>query len=705
MTTLAGRAVAEQKLGESVDGVFYAPLDYCFAVRRVLRTLRPRVVAVLETEIWPNLWREVKRAGARLLVINGRISDRAFPRYQRLTLFLRTVLRLPDAVLAQDALSRQRYLSLGAPADKVRVGGNLKYDFDASRALCPPALAEFLRATQPAEIWIAASTMPPAQPGDPDEDEAVIEAFQRLAREHANLLLILVPRRPERFDAAAERLRQRGVRFLRRSALRGGERMSLPGVLLLDSVGELAGLFARADVVFMGGTLARRGGHNILEPASCGRAIIVGPHMENFPAIIEAFRQADAVVEIDGPEGLAPAVDRLLRDGGTRAALGERAREAASREQGATERALEEILQQYARAMPRFPPAWPLRVPLWLMSRLWLLGTSLKKRSDQARRVRLRTPVVSIGALSMGGAGKTPFAGWLAAQLAARGYRPAILMRGYRRRRSQMVVLPPGSQAPTELTGDEAQIHLLSGVAAVGIGADRAAVGAELEQRYGPDAIVLDDGFQHWRLERNLDLVLVDALDPFGEIFPLGRLREPPGALARADIIVISRAEGDDYPQLEAIIRRYNSAALICPVRLKAVAWVHAADGTRRPARPAEFRQPAAFCGLAQPESFWRTLRVVGQAVAWRRAFGDHHRYHPRELAELARRAAASGADALLTTQKDVINLPAQWQACLGPLPLYWLEIKLEVGGEQSLLAAVERRLGGRASAARPGAD
>ncbi|MGC8792174.1 MAG: tetraacyldisaccharide 4'-kinase, partial [Bryobacteraceae bacterium] len=544
VTTVAGREIAEKKLAGLVDGIFFAPLDYCFAVRTVLRKLRPRVLVVVETEIWPNLWREAKRAGCSLVVINGRISDRALPRYRRLRWFLAPVLKLADAILAQDERSADRYLGLGAPAERVRVAGNLKFDFDTTGLPLPQTIAQFLERLSPEAIWVAASTMPPAAEGDPDEDEAVIQSFRRLALAHPRLLLVLAPRRPERFDQVARRLQQAGLALVRRSQLDEGASFALPGVLLLDSIGELAAVFRLADVVFMGGTLARRGGHNILEPGAFGRAIITGPHMENFPAVMEEFRRREAVLEIGSAAELGPAVERLLADRALRQRLGERAREAAAAQRGATGRAVAEIAARYAEAFPRRVRAWPWAACLWVLSRIWLAGGALKRAAHEARRNRLSKPVVSIGALSMGGAGKTTFTLWLARGLAERGLRPAILLRGYRRGRGpEPLALAPGERAEARITGDEAQIHLRAGVAAVGIGRKRAEAARLLEERFHPDLFLLDDGFQHARLARDLDIVLLDALDPADEVFPLGRLREPPAALARAGILIVTHAE------------------------------------------------------------------------------------------------------------------------------------------------------------------
>lgn len=686
-TTLAGRAVAEQKLAGLADGIFFAPIDYCFAVRRVLRRLRPKLVVVMETEIWPNLWRETKRTGAGLLVVNGRISDRAWPRYRARRWFFRRVLPLADAIQAQSEISRGRYVELGAPAASVQLGGNLKYDFDPRRAKVPARVEDFIERIRPSEIWIAASTMPPAGPGDVDEDEVVIEAFQELAARYPRLLLMLVPRRPERFDTAAQAVERAGVEFVRRSALGADAGLRLPGVLLVDSIGELAGLFRLADVVFMGGTLARRGGHNILEPAFFGRAIITGPHMENFPDIAEKFRAGEAILECTE---LAAAVEKLLSDAELRARLGWRAQKLAVAEQGATARALQEIGALYRQALPRYRPA--ARHTLWLLSRLWLLGAGLKRRHWEGRSKRLGTPVVSVGGLAVGGVGKSPMVLWLAERLKAAGYRPAVLTRGYRRRAAaRHTILGEGAHAPVSVTGDEAQAFLR--VAPVGIGADRYGAGRIIEDRFGPDVFLLDDGFQHWKLARTLDIVLIDALDAFGggAPVPLGRLREPLQALARAGAIVISHTDGDDA--VEAEIRKHNASAPVFRSRVVPEAWTDAATGERWDAGGLPFSRVAAFCGLGNPASFWRTLAALGHRPAFRVAFADHHAYRAPELRALAARARALGAEALVTTEKDLMNLPEDWGGAVQAVPIFWLKIGLEVEGEAELVKLVSARL------------
>jgi 3-deoxy-D-manno-octulosonic-acid transferase len=693
-TTLAGKAVAEEKFRNLADGVFYAPVDYCFAVRAVLRRLRPSLVVVLETEIWPNLYRETKRTHAGLLIVNGRISDRAMPRYRRAGRWLPHALAWPDAILAQNEVAAQRYRELGAPPERVRVAGNLKYDFDPAKAVPPEAIERLLRRTRPEPVWVAASTMPPAHEGDIDEDDTVLEAFRALAASNPRLLLILAPRRPERFAVAAAKLKELGAALLRRSELAGEEEMPLPGVLLLDTIGELSSLFRFADVVFLGGTLAERGGHNLLEPAFFGRPIVTGPHLENFPDIAEEFRECGAMVEIRRPEELARAVGELIAEASRRSAVGTLASQLAERRRGATERALEEIRRLSDVSVRRPVKPLAVRALLWPLSLAWGCGVQWRQARALARRKTLRTPVISVGGIAMGGAGKTPCVLYLTERLQAAGWQPGILTRGYRRHfPAHATILPPGARASTGLTGDEAQLFLRSGLAPVGIGADRYAVGRLLEEHFHPDLILLDDGFQHWRLERSLDLVLIDAQNPFGgeALFPLGRLREPVAALERADLLLLTRADpGLPLAGIEARLREVNARAPIFRSRVVPLEWVNLATGERAPAECFGCRRAAAFCGLANPGSFWQTLASLRCRPVFRWEFPDHHHYRPRELRHLAAHAQANGAEILLTTEKDVMNLPA---GASGLPKLYWLRIGLLVDDEEGFLAAIQDRL------------
>ena len=701
-STLAGKATADEKLRGLAAGVFYAPVDYVFAVRRVLRALRPSVVVVAETELWPNLFREVKRTGAALTLVNGRISDRAFGRYLSARWFFRAVLPALDSVLAQTEAIRERFIALGAPAGRVRQNGNFKYDFEACAVDSGSPVVALVERARPSAMWVAASTMGPADTGDVDEDDVVIEAYRQLATRRPDLMLILAPRKPERFRVVAEKLEAAGIAYVRRQALGSGDGAR---VLLLDTIGELSSLFSLADVVFMGGTLARRGGHNILEPALFAKPVIMGPHMENFQAIAEEFRAAGACVEIAGGQELAGALERLLQDLDGAREIGRRAQACAEARRGATARAIQEVRRLHGQCVPRARPASPWLAAEWPLARIWEWGAKRRQRRGGARRCKLGVPVISVGNLTMGGTGKTPFVLRLAELLNLRGHRPGILTRGYGRSSPhEYVTVAPGGTVAVQLSGDEPQIFVRSGVASVGIGADRFEAGTRLLRDIGAGVLLLDDGFQHWKLARDMEIVLIDALDPFGGgyVFPLGRLREPVAGLARADAVVITRSGHSDLAAaIEHEVRRWNQRAPVFRAMVEPHAWVEQSTGRRLSVAPNPFARAGVFCGLGNPESFRRTLQAMGVDVAEWIDFDDHHRYRPQELRHVAHQMASRGATALVTTEKDAVNLCEDCDRLLAPLPLYWLQVQMRIEGEERLMAEVERAIGERARAGR----
>jgi 3-deoxy-D-manno-octulosonic-acid transferase len=696
-STVAGRSLANQKLPALADGVFFAPIDYVWAVRRVLRTLQPSLVLIAETEIWPNLFREVKRTGASLAILNGRISDRALPRYRAWSWLFRAVLPAADCILTQTDSMRDRFVALGAPPDRVRTAGNLKFDFQARPAAPDSPVSALLRRLQPAQIWIAASTMPGAVAGDVDEDDAVITAFRSVAAHFPGLLLILAPRKPEQFDLVARKLEAAGIPHLRRSRLQ--ENQGAARVLLLDSIGELGGLFYAADVVFLGGTLAHRGGHNILEPAFFAKPVIIGPHMENFQAIADEFRAARACVEIRETSELAAAVERLLSDPAGRCGLGRRALACAESKRGAVDRALAAARELYQSHAPEFRPAQPWVALGRPLERVW---TQVARQRSQAIGRRLPISVVSIGNITMGGTGKTPCALHLTAALRERGWKPGILTRGYGRTSlEQRLILAPGAKASTERTGDEPQLFLQSGLAPVGIGASRFATGTLLAREFGVNVALLDDGFQHRKLARDIDIVLIDALNPFGggHVFPLGRLREPLTELSRADIFLITRADQSDLPaSIERRLRFHNPQAPIFRARLEPCAWLDCLTGERHSLREPPFERPAAFCGVGNPQSFRLILESLGMPLVDWLEFGDHHRYRPHEMKRLRAQALHKGAAALVTTAKDAVNLCEDFGEIVSPLSLYWLDVEFSIEEEDLFMSEIAKRLSREAS-------
>jgi 3-deoxy-D-manno-octulosonic-acid transferase len=328
-TTMTGHSVARAP-GHGADGLFYAPFDWPGPVRSALRALKPRLLLLVETELWPNLIREARRSGARIAVVNGRISDRSFGRYRLARAFLRRVLSQVDLLLMQTDEYARRANEIGAPPERVRVVGNLKYD-----ALLPPevpeGLARLLSGGGP--LWVAGSTVA-------GEEERVLAAFRRVREAFPDARLVIAPRHPERFDDVLVRIEAAGFACARRT-LAGDQPWR--EVLLLDTIGELARVYPAATVVFVGGSLAPAGGHNVLEPAVAGRAVVVGPHMENFQEIAETFRAEGALVQVASDDELARTLVDLLRRPDRREEIGGKARSLVERNRGALDATLDAL--------------------------------------------------------------------------------------------------------------------------------------------------------------------------------------------------------------------------------------------------------------------------------------------------------------------------------------------------------------------------
>jgi 3-deoxy-D-manno-octulosonic-acid transferase len=336
-TTHTGQRLAREKFGEG--DVFYFPLDLGVCIRPYMRALRPRLVVLAETEFWPNFLRLARASGARLAVVNARISDRSLPRYKRWKGLLRRALEPVDLFLAQSEADAERLLEVGAAAGRVEVTGNLK--FDARPPVETDAVAALglrLLATG-APIVVAGSTVE-------DEEEYVLQAFQILVGEYPAAVLVLAPRHRERFEAVARLLSEKRFRWVRRSELNAEkpDAESLGGkVVLLDTLGELAAMYRYANLAFVGGSLVPRGGHNILEPAFFGRPILIGPHTENFRDVVSCFEKRRAVVRCT-TKNLGITFVLLLRDAPEREALGQRAQQVLVEERGATARTVERLI-------------------------------------------------------------------------------------------------------------------------------------------------------------------------------------------------------------------------------------------------------------------------------------------------------------------------------------------------------------------------
>lgn len=352
-TTATGQSLARERMNFS-DAIFYFPFDWNGPVRRVFQAVQPDVIVILETEIWPNLLRQARRAGVPTVVVNGRLSDRSFRGFSRavklsagiLGGFLRRIINDAALYLVQTQQDAARLLALGADPDRVIVTGSMKYDvaLPAPNGFTNWLQAELAR-SQRGPLVVAGSVIA-------GEELPVLEAFASIQQKWPQALLVMAPRKPERFVAAGEILARAGWRPVRRSEISldglsagvlGSTESAGKSVLLLDSLGELAALYALADVVFIGGSLVPAGGHNPLEPAAFAKVPIFGRSMDNFREIAVSLLESEAAIQVDSGAQLAAAWIDLLDNNANRAEMGLAAREIVERNRGATAATLDRV--------------------------------------------------------------------------------------------------------------------------------------------------------------------------------------------------------------------------------------------------------------------------------------------------------------------------------------------------------------------------
>lgn len=341
--TVTGQKLAQEIFKNEAERVFYFPLDWPWSVRRALRAIEPSVILIMETELWPGFLRECRRAEIPAAIVNGRLSAKSFRRYGLVRRFVSQVVNCLDLAIVQTQVDADRIRSLGLEASRIVVSGNVKFDAGTTNEQAP--LSEELSsrfALANSAVILAASTHDP-------EERIVIEAFRQLRNQNrSDLRLILAPRHPERFAEVASLLNTTGLSWVRRTAAPTPDDANCQAILL-DTIGELTSVFSLGTIVFVGGSIAKIGGHNILEPAAVGACIVTGPHTENFHEIVTTFAAAEALVQ------LAPGHDNqvvqtvtgifreLLTDRQYRTILGQRARTLVEQNRGATARTMQSL--------------------------------------------------------------------------------------------------------------------------------------------------------------------------------------------------------------------------------------------------------------------------------------------------------------------------------------------------------------------------
>lgn len=330
VTTVAGREVAQRQISPA-DILLWYPVDFAFSVRRFIGTLKPQAVVILETEIWPNLLWELSRKKIPVFIFNGRISDRAYPKYLRIRSFMRPILNLFSGIGVQDETMRRRFEALGAEPSRLAVTGNIKFDWQPPKAVSEEAITVIRTHRQPSHfLMLAVST-------HAGEEEILFDLYKNKIKENPNFRLFIAPRHLSRISAIEAAAAKSGVEM--KSVFsdpnnRYDEGIQCP-VLIVDRMGVLPAFYEAADLVFVGGSLVPVGGHNPVEPAYYRKPILVGPYMQNFEEMTRAFLEAGAITQITRSADLAQVTQGFMSDPVKCSAAGEAAKSFVQREGGA----------------------------------------------------------------------------------------------------------------------------------------------------------------------------------------------------------------------------------------------------------------------------------------------------------------------------------------------------------------------------------
>ncbi len=624
LRTAVSREGIETARGQ--DLLALCPLDHPWVVSRWLDRVRPGLLVLVEAELWPHLLLAAKAREIPVLVAGARLGPGAWRLRRFAPGVLRACMGCVSRWLPGDAAAAEVLESWGATS--VRCVGQPKSD-------APPGPA--LAYARPA--LVAGSTRA-------GEEAMLLEAIQRL--EEAPLL-VLAPRHPARFEEVEALLGAVGLAWCRLSAVEDRVPAHVE-VLLVDSMGELSGLYRGAAAAFVGGTFHPEvGGHSPAEAAACGIPLVSGPYNDAHRPL---WALLDAHVALE-PGDLAGCIQAALASVAPVPLPG-----------GAAGRVAQEALAWVAvdPVQERTPRPW--LTPLGWM---WMAIMSYRNLFYSLRKcTRTKGHVVSVGSLGSGGAGKTPVSAWLAEYLGARGISATVVARGYGRGRKGRFVRVPGSRRDADWLGDELAMLARRGVSVVS-SPDRVA-GAEVAFAQGAEVVVLDDGFQHRRIARDLDIVVVDGRWPGeGGPIPAGERREPVDAVRRADVLWVSGG-----PTPERLAQSLKPGALVVRSHLQPVCWVR--GDMELPLAELAHRSVCAFAGIARPGRFLSHLVGLGVRIGGWRTFPDHHRFSPREIRDLL---TWSRGRPLVTTEKDRVRLPTDlevWSLRVRCVPVEGME-------------------------------
>jgi 3-deoxy-D-manno-octulosonic-acid transferase len=604
---------------------------------------------------------------------------------------------------------------LGANPDKIKVTGNLKFDrlLYTRETVDKDGLKKKMRLPDYCKVVVGGSIRE-------GEERILIEVFKRLQQKHKNLVLILAPRHLDRLKYVERILFDSQTSFIRKSQLDGLVLRTSPeqktpmvdqSVILLDTMGELSKIYSLADVAFVGGSLVPVGGHNLLEPAIYG--VLFGPYVDHFKEEAKILIQSGGGIKVKDEEELYFNLSSLLSDDAKRINLGKRAKEAIQKKTGVAQRTTDlifSLLEKYCQLSAvsyQLTAILPSRtadggrrtlytLPRWLLSPFaWLyrLICALRLflyRYGVFKQKKLQAKVISVGNITLGGTGKTPLVIYLAEKLKEKNKKVAILSRGYKRKKKKMVELTQKTHKRInwEDVGDEPYLlaKRLSDVPIM-VSKHRGISGHYATEKLGIEFLILDDGFQHLKLFRNLDIVVIDSINPFGNgrILPAGTLREPLTSLRRADVFVLTKTDqASNTDELVQILKRYNPKAPTVESIYQIRSIEKLFNGSSLNLKDVENKKALAFSGIGNPLSFENSLKQLKIQILKHQKFWDHFPYRKKDILALQEEAKSKGADFIITTEKDSVRIPLINQQ---DIPFYVLKIDLKIiRGEETLL-------------------
>ncbi|MBR1730653.1 MAG: tetraacyldisaccharide 4'-kinase [Selenomonadaceae bacterium] len=739
VVTTSGYEMANRIIKDA-DSIIYFPLDLPIVAAHVLRRIHPRVFLNVETELWPNFLNAARKLNVPVMMVNGRISEKSVKRYKYLYSVLTNMIKTVKLFAMQSSIDADYIRQLGAPNDLVTVTGNTKFDqtyTDVTPEEREKILIDF-GLTNAEGILLAGST-------HRREEGYVLEAFKKIRENHPKARLVIAPRELLRTMEVVHICSKEGFTVATRTELQKRPSNN-EDIIILDTIGELGKVYSIGDVIYVGGSLVTHGGHNILEPAAHGKAIIVGHHMENFKDTHALFKNRNACITVDSPKELAEEALKLFDDPDHRRRLEIETLAIVKENRGASRksavllrnmltefeenenakhvRTTEKVenLQTYFLHMLQNKEVEGITMHilvavLYIFSLIYEQLVNIKLLAYKigiTRQQKLNCYVISLGNITVGGTGKTPTAQKLARDIRDMGYRVVILNRGYRAKwHGEVGIVSDGKQLHMDAAeaGDEAYMlakHLPN--VPVLIGAQRAVTGQYAIEHFGAEVAILDDGYQHWQLVRDMDILLVDAVNVFGNghLLPRGTLRESMSHISRADVCLMTKVDQAAEGSCEYIretVHKYNEKAQIvesihqprCFIPL--AEWYVDLAGEGVDVDNIKGKRIMAVSAIGNPASFERTLKDLGAIIIESMRYPDHHEYTMLEMQDVLQQAEAQGAEAIVITEKDAVKIPVEVARASWNIPIYVIcvEVKFQSGAkefQQELKKRLEEKLG-----------